>query len=491
MLELKKISKFFPGIKALDNIDFKLKKKSIHALVGENGAGKSTLVKILTGIYSPDKGEILLKGKQTNITNPVKSLKNDISVIHQETVMFENLSVTENIFIGKQFLEKDILINWKDLEQEAKTILNSLESEIDPSEIVKNLSIADHHIIEIARALSQNSKIIIMDEPTAALSKKEVDQLFNVLINLKNRDKSIIFITHKLDEIFKICDEVTILRDGKIAETNYVNNLSKKEIIKKMVGKLMQESSINKKNILYKPILKIKNLSKKNQFKNISFELNEGEILGFYGLVGSGRSEVMKSIFSIINYDSGEIILKNSKCNFKKPSDAIDSGIVYLTEERKDFGIIENMSIRDNLTMTVLNRISSYGILDINKQDLISEDLKNKLNIKFNESNDKIDNLSGGNQQKVVLGKWLTTTPKIIILDEPTKGVDIGSKQTIHKFMEKLVNNGISIIIVSSDLSEIMDVCNRVVVMEKGIIKKIFDTKINNAEDIMESTSYL
>ena len=491
MLELKSISKSFPGIKALNNINFFLKKNSIHALVGENGAGKSTLVKILTGIYTPDEGEILLNGKQTNITNPAKSLKNNISVIHQETVMFENLTVTENIFIGKQFLENEILINWKDLEKEAKKILNSLESEIDPNEIVKNLSIADHHIIEIARALSQNSKIIIMDEPTAALSKKDFDKLFNVLTNLKNRDKSIIFITHKLDEIFKICDEVTILRDGKIAETNYVNNLSKREIIKKMVGKLMQESSINKKNILYKPILKIKNLSKKNQFKNISFELNEGEILGFYGLVGSGRSEVMKSIFSIINYDSGEIILKNSKCNFKKPSDAIDSGIVYLTEERKDFGIIENMSIRDNLTITILNKISSYGILDINKQDSISEDLKNKLNIKFNESNDKIDNLSGGNQQKIVLGKWLTTTPKIIILDEPTKGVDIGSKQTIHKFMEKLVDNGISIIIVSSDLSEIMNVSNRVVVMEKGIIKKIFDTKINNAEDIIESTSQL
>ena len=489
MLELKSISKSFPGVKALNNINFFLKKNSIHALVGENGAGKSTLVKILTGIYTPDEGEILLNGKQTNITNPAKSLKNNISVIHQETVMFENLTVTENIFIGKQFLENEILINWKDLEKKAKKILNSLESEIDPNEIVKNLSIADHHIIEIARALSQNSKIIIMDEPTAALSKKEVDKLFNVLINLKNRDKSIIFITHKLDEIFKICDEVTILRDGKIAETNYVNNLSKREIIKKMVGKLMLESSINKKNILYKPILKIKNLSKKNQFKNISFELNEGEILGFYGLVGSGRSEVMKSIFSIINYDSGEIILKNSKCNFKKPSDAIDSGIVYLTEERKDFGIIENMSIRDNLTITILNKISSYGILDINKQDSISEDLKNKLNIKFNESNDKIDYLSGGNQQKIVLGKWLTTTPKIIILDEPTKGVDIGSKQTIHKFMEKLVDNGISIIIVSSDLSEIMNVSNRVVVMEKGIIKKIFDTKTNNAEDIIESTS--
>ncbi len=491
MLELKKISKFFPGIKALDNVDFKLKKNSIHALVGENGAGKSTLVKILTGIYLPDKGEILLNGKQTDITNPVKSLKNDISVIHQETVMFENLSVTENIFIGKQFLEKDIFINWNDLEKEAKKILNSLESEINPREIVKNLSIADHHIIEIARALSQDSKIIIMDEPTAALSKKEVDQLFDVLINLKSRNKSIIFITHKLDEIFKICDEVTILRDGKIVESNYVKNLSKKEIIKKMVGKLLQENSVNKNDILYKPILKIKNLSKKNQFKNINFELNQGEILGFYGLVGSGRSELMKSIFSIINYDTGEIVLENSKCNFKKPSDAIDSGIVYLTEERKDLGIIENMSIRDNLTISVLKRISSYGILDLNKQDLISEDLKNKLNIKFNSSTDKIDNLSGGNQQKVVLGKWLTTTPKIIILDEPTKGVDIGSKQTIHKFMDKLVNNGISIIIVSSDLSEIMDVCNRVVVMEKGLIKEIFDTKVNNAEDIIESTSHL
>ena len=489
MLQLKKISKFFPGIKALDKINFNLKKNSIHALVGENGAGKSTLVKILTGIYTPDEGEIFINDKKIDITNPIKALKNDISVIHQETVMFENLTVKENIFIGRQFLQKDIFINWGNLEKEASEILKSLDSEIDPNEQVKNLSIADRHIVEIARALSQDSKIIIMDEPTAALSKKEVDHLFKVLLNLKNKDKAIIFITHKLDEVFKICDEITIFRDGQLVHSNLVKNLSKKEIIKKMLGRVLRENLTKKSKVLYKPILKIKNLSKKNLYKNINFELNHGEVLGFYGLVGSGRSEVMKSIFSILNYDSGEIVLDNLKCSFKEPSDAIDKGIVYLTEDRKDFGIITNMPIKDNLTISVLSKISTIGILDENKQEYIANDLKNKLNIKFNSSDEIVDNLSGGNQQKIVLGKWLATLPRIIILDEPTKGVDIGSKQIIHKFMEKLANDGISIIIVSSDLSEIMEVCNRVVVMEKGLIKKNYEINNTKVEDIIEVTS--
>ena len=489
MLQLKNISKFFPGIKALDNIDFELKNNSIHALVGENGAGKSTLVKVLTGIYTPDNGEIFLNKKKINISDPVKSLQNNISVIHQETVMFENLTVTENIFINKQFLKKDFFINWNYLEIEAKKILNSLDSKIDPREIVKNLSIADHHIIEIARALSQNSNIIIMDEPTAALSKKEVDQLFDVLAKLKKRNKSIIYITHKLDEISKICDEVTILRDGKLVETSLVKNISKEEIIIKMVGKILKEKIIKKKKIPYNPILKVKKLYKKNQFKNITFELSQGEILGFYGLVGSGRSELMKSIFSIFKYDEGEIIFYGSKCDFKKPSDAINSGIVYLTEERKDFGIVKNMSIKDNLTITVLNQISSYGILNLHKQDLISKKLKFKLNIKFNSSEENIEKLSGGNQQKVVLAKCLTKMPKIIILDEPTKGIDIASKQSIHKFMQKLTNDGVSIIIVSSDLSEILDLCNRVIVMEKGFIKNTFNTSVDSAKDIIETTN--
>ena len=484
-LQLKKVSKFFSGIKALDKIDINFKSNSIHALVGENGAGKSTLVKILTGFYQQDEGDILLDDRKINFYNPQIALKNNISVVHQETVMFENLSVKENIYIGNQILENKIFVNWKNVETRAKNILVSLDSKIDPNEIVKNLSIADRHIVEIARALLQNSKIIIMDEPTAALSKKDIDKLFKIIINLKKKNKSVIFISHKLDEIFEISEEISILKDGKLVTSGEIHNFSKKEVIQKMVGRELKDNVSNKNIVINNPILEIKNLSKKTLFKNINFKLNNKEILGFYGLVGSGRSEVMKSIFSINNVNKGSLFLDKIQYNFSNPIDAINKGIVYLTEERNDLGIINNMSIKDNLTLSILKNISSYGILDIQKQVEVSNDLKKKLNIKFSSTNENIDNISGGNQQKIVIGKWLSTNPRIIILDEPTKGIDVGSKETIHEFMKKLVSNGMSIILVSSDLTEIMGLCNRVVVMEKGLIKKTLNISETSSEEIL------
>jgi|TARA_B110000114_G_C15084923_1_gene395702 rhamnose transport system ATP-binding protein len=484
-LQLKKISKFFSGIKALDKVDFNLKNNSIHALVGENGAGKSTLVKILTGVYQQDEGDIFLDNKKINFYNPQIALKNNISVVHQETVMFENLTVKENIYIGNQILENKIFVNWKNIETRSKSILDSLDSKIDPNEIVKNLSIADRHIVEIARALLQNSKIIIMDEPTAALSKKDIDKLFKIIINLKKKNKSVIFISHKLDEIFEISEEISILKDGKLVTSGEIHNFSKKEVIQKMVGRELKDNVSNKNIVINNPILEIKNLSKKTLFKNINFKLNNKEILGFYGLIGSGRSEVMKSIFSINNFDEGSLFLDGVLCNFLSPIGAINKGIVYLTEERNDFGIINSMSIKDNLTLSILKNISSYGILDIQKQVEVTNDLKKKLNIKFSSANENIDNISGGNQQKIVIGKWLSTNPRIIILDEPTKGIDVGSKETIHGFMKKLVDNGMSIILVSSDLTEIMSLCNRVVVMEKGLIKKTLNISETCSEEIL------
>jgi len=484
-LQLKKVSKFFSGIKALDKIDINFKSNSIHALVGENGAGKSTLVKILTGFYQQDEGDILLDDRKINFYNPQIALKNNISVVHQETVMFENLSVKENIYIGNQILENKIFVNWKNVETRAKNILVSLDSKIDPNEIVKNLSIADRHIVEIARALLQNSKIIIMDEPTAALSKKDIDRLFKIIIDLKKKNKSVIFISHKLDEIFEICEEISILKDGKLVTSSEIHNFSKKKVIQKMVGRELKENVANKNIVIDNPILEIKNLSKKNLFKDINFKLNNKEVLGFYGLVGSGRSEVMKSIFSINNVNKGSLFLDKIQYNFSNPIDAINKGIVYLTEERNDLGIINNMSIKDNLTLSILKNISSYGILDIQKQVEVSDDLKKKLNIKFSSTNENIDNISGGNQQKIVIGKWLSTNPRIIILDEPTKGIDVGSKETIHEFMKKLVSNGMSIILVSSDLTEIMGLCNRVVVMEKGLIKKTLNISETSSEEIL------
>ena len=488
-LELKKISKFFPGIKALQHIDFKLKKNSIHALLGENGAGKSTLVKILCGVYQPDEGSIFLDNKLQSISDPSVSLKLGISAIHQESVMFDELSVMENIFIGNQILKSNKMIDWKAMEIKTKELLNNLEADILPEEKIKDLSIAQRHIVQISRSLVQDADIVIMDEPTASLSQKEIEELYSIIRNLKKQNKSIIFISHKLDEVLEICDEFTVLRDGKLIKNDLIKNTNKDKLITYMAGREINQIFPKKHVLIEDEILSVRNLYKKTQFKNIDFNLRKKEILGFYGLVGSGRTEVMKTIFGINKFDDGTLKFKNQILKITKPKDAIKNGIVYLSEERQNLGMTGLMSVKDNINMAIMDQNSKYLIVDKLKDLKNASMLQDKLNIKVSYWNQLAQSLSGGNQQKTVIAKWLSTKPEIIILDEPTKGIDVRSKSAVHEFMGELVESGMSIMMISSELPEILGMCDRVVVMYKGLIKNILDVTKTSAEEIVKLAS--
>jgi rhamnose transport system ATP-binding protein len=484
-LELKKISKFFPGIKALQNVDFNLKQNSIHALLGENGAGKSTLVKILCGVYQPDEGSIFLDQQKHIISDPTSSLQLGISAIHQESVMFDELSVMENIFIGNHIVKKNRLVDWFTMEKKTKELLSNLEADIQPDEKIKDLSIAQRHIVQISRSLVHDADIVIMDEPTAALSQKEIEELYSIIRNLKKQNKSIIFISHKLDEVLEICDEFTVLRDGEVINADLISNTNKEQLITNMAGREISQIFPKKQVSIEQEILNVKNLYKKTQFKNINFNLRKKEILGFYGLVGSGRTEVMKTIFGINKFDEGELTFKNCKLKIKSPKDAIRNGIVYLSEERQNLGMTGLMSVKDNINMAIMDKNSKYLILDKLKDLQNASELQEKLNIKVSYWSQLAQSLSGGNQQKTVIAKWLSTKPEIIILDEPTKGIDVRSKSAVHEFMGELVDSGMSIIMISSELPEILGMCDRVVVMYKGLIKNILDVSKTSSEEIV------
>jgi len=488
-LELKKISKFFPGIKALQQVDFKLKENSIHALLGENGAGKSTLVKILCGVYQPDEGKIFLNNTEHKIINPLESLSLGISAIHQESVMFDELSVMENIFIGNHITKTNNLVDWQQMEKKTKELLGNLEADIKPNEKIKDLSIAQRHIVQISRSLIHDADIVIMDEPTASLSQKEIDELYSIIRNLKKQNKSIIFISHKLDEVMEVCDEFTVLRDGELINTDFITNTNKDKLVTYMVGREIDQIFPKKQVKIEEEIFNVKNLYKKTQFKNINFNLRKKEILGFYGLVGSGRTEIMKTIFGINKFDEGEVSFKGKKLIINKPNDAIQNGIVYLSEERQNLGMTGLMSVKDNINMAIMDKNSDYLIINQLKEIKNAEELQDKLNIKVSYWSQLAQSLSGGNQQKTVIAKWLSTKPEVLILDEPTKGIDVKSKSAVHEFMGELVDTGMSIIMISSELTEILGMCDRVVVMYKGLIKNVLDVSTTSSEQIVKLAS--
>jgi rhamnose transport system ATP-binding protein len=488
-LELKNISKNFHGVKALQNVDFQLKENSIHALLGENGAGKSTLVKILCGVYQPDSGSIRLNNQQQTISNPAISLSLGISAIHQESVMFDELTVTENIFIGNHLTKSNGLIDWGLMESKTKQLLEELEANIEPNEKIKDLSIAQRHIVQISRSLIHDADIVIMDEPTASLSQKEINELYTIIRNLKKQNKSIIFISHKLDEVMEVCDDFTVLRDGELIKSDVISNTDKEQLITHMAGREVNQIFPKNNVTIENEIFQVSNFYKKTQFKNINFNLRKKEILGFYGLVGSGRTEIMKSIFGITKPDEGEIHFKDQKITITKPSDAINQGIVYLSEERQQLGMTGLMSVKDNINMAIMDRNSQFYIMDTLKEIKNASAMQEKLNIKVSYWSQLTQSLSGGNQQKTVIAKWLSTKPEVLILDEPTKGIDVRSKSAVHEFMGELVGEGMSIIMVSSELPEILGMCDRVVVMYKGLIKDILDVKNASSEQIVKLAS--
>jgi rhamnose transport system ATP-binding protein len=371
------------------------------------------------------------------------------------------------------------------MEKKTKELLSNLEADIRPDEKIKDLSIAQRHIVQISRSLVHDADIVIMDEPTAALSQKEIEELYSIIRNLKKQNKSIIFISHKLDEVLEICDEFTVLRDGEVINTDLISNTNKDQLITNMAGREISQIFPKKHVTIEKEILNVKNLYKKTQFKNINFNLRKKEILGFYGLVGSGRTEVMKTIFGINKFDEGELTFKNSKLKIKSPKDSIQNGIVYLSEERQNLGMTGLMSVKDNINMAVMDKNSKYLILDKLKDLQNASELQEKLNIKVSYWSQLAQSLSGGNQQKTVIAKWLSTKPEIIILDEPTKGIDVRSKSAVHEFMGELVDSGMSIIMISSELPEILGMCDRVVVMYKGLIKNILEVSKTSSEEIV------
>ena len=488
-LELKNISKNFHGVKALQNVDFQLQENSIHALLGENGAGKSTLVKILCGVYQPDSGIINLNNKQQSIPDPSASLSLGISAIHQESVMFDELSVTENVFIGNHITKSNGLVDWGLMQDKTNQLLKDLEANIEPNEKIKDLSIAQRHIVQISRSLIHDADIVIMDEPTASLSQKEINELYTIIRNLKKQNKSIIFISHKLDEVIEVCDEFTVLRDGELIKSDTIQNINKDQLITYMAGREVNQIFPKNNVTIENEIFEVRNLFKKTQFKDINFNLRKKEILGFYGLVGSGRTEIMKSIFGITKPDEGEILFKDQKILIRKPSDAIDQGIVYLSEERQQLGMTGLMSVKDNINMAVMDRNSNFYVMNKLKEIKNSSAMQEKLNIKVSYWSQLTQSLSGGNQQKTVIAKWLSTKPEVLILDEPTKGIDVRSKSAVHEFMGELVEEGMSIMMISSELPEILGMCDRVVVMYKGLIKDILNVKEASSEQIVKLAS--
>jgi len=488
-LELKNISKNFHGVKALQNVDFQLQENSIHALLGENGAGKSTLVKILCGVYQPDSGIINLNNKQQSIPDPSASLSLGISAIHQESVMFDELSVTENVFIGNHITKSNGLVDWGLMQDKTNQLLKDLEANIEPNEKIKDLSIAQRHIVQISRSLIHDADIVIMDEPTASLSQKEINELYTIIRNLKKQNKSIIFISHKLDEVIEVCDEFTVLRDGELIKSDSIQNTNKDQLITYMAGREVNQIFPKNNVTIENEIFEVRNLFKKTQFKDINFNLRKKEILGFYGLVGSGRTEIMKSIFGITKLDEGEILFKDQKILIRKPSDAIDQGIVYLSEERQQLGMTGLMSVKDNINMAVMDRNSNFYVMNKLKEIKNSSAMQEKLNIKVSYWSQLTQSLSGGNQQKTVIAKWLSTKPEVLILDEPTKGIDVRSKSAVHEFMGELVEEGMSIMMISSELPEILGMCDRVVVMYKGLIKDILNVKEASSEQIVKLAS--
>jgi len=456
IIEMKEIKKYFYGVKALDGVDFKIRTGEVHALIGENGAGKSTLVKILTGVYQPTAGTIILNDKSVQFPSPQISQKAGISAIHQEATMFPDLSVIENIFMGHHIRNKSNgLLSWREMKDKTQSLLDKLELDIRPDTKVRNLSVAQRHMVEIAKALSLDAKVVIMDEPTSALTLKEVEYLYKIIRKLKSEGKAVIFISHKFEEVFEIADYFTVLRDGKYIGEGTIADITVDKIVQMVIGRSLEQMYPKLEAKQGNIILKVENLAKIGVFKNISFDLHKGEILGFFGLVGAGRSEVMQTIFGIDTKTSGEVFINGEKISITNPSDAMNFGLAYLPEDRQIQGAILAMNIRENITLPIIDGIGRYIFLDRNRELEITDEYGKYIEIKASGWEQLVEDLSGGNQQKVVLAKWIATKPRILIMDEPTKGIDVATKATVHNFISELAKKGIAIILISSELPEI------------------------------------
>lgn len=489
ILLMENISKSFPGVKALSDVNLTVRKGTIHALMGENGAGKSTLMKILDGIYTPDSGQITFHGQPVTIDTTYAALKLGISMIHQELSPIPYMTVAENIFLGREPLGQFGLIDKRKLNADTKALLDRLEIDINPTSIMKALSVANTQMVEIAKAISYDSSLIIMDEPTSAITEREVAHLFSIIRSLKAKGVTIIYITHKIDEVFRIADDITVLRDGRHVATVSASQTNKGHLISMMVGRELTDMFPKEYAPIGDVVLSVHNLTREGIVKDVSFDLRRGEILGIAGLMGAGRTEVIEGIFGIHKIDAGEIIIRGKKTQINSPADAINHGLALLTEDRKLTGILGVLPVRDNMMVASLSHYENRGFLNKRLIDATCKQEKSRLDIKTPSMDQLIKLLSGGNQQKVLVSRWLLTSPDILILDEPTRGIDVGAKAEIHKLMCKLAQDGKAIIMISSELPEILGMSDRILVMHEGRVGGVFERKDATQELIMQAAT--
>ncbi|MEC7757714.1 MAG: sugar ABC transporter ATP-binding protein [SAR324 cluster bacterium] len=486
ILEMRNIFKSFGGVNALRDVSFQCRPGTVHALVGENGAGKSTLIKILAGALLPDSGEIFFKGQKHQSFSTRKALNSGISVIYQELALVSQMTVAENIFLGREPRKYFGIVDKKRLKIEAKKLLKQLGFEVDMDMEVGEMTVAYQQMVEIAKALSKNADLIIMDEPSAILAGHELDQLFLIIESLKKRGVTIIYISHRLEEVFRIANEVTILKDGQLVGTKPIKDLSRGELVKMMVGRTLEEVFPVSFNQLGNPVIQVEEISTKTILNQVSFNLREGEILGVAGMVGSGRTELARAIFGADPLTSGTIKIKGQDVVFKNPADAIRSKISLVPEDRKYHGLFTKLSILNNITLPILSKISRWGFTDKKKENEIVERERQIHSIDMTSGNQEVQYLSGGNQQKVVLSKSLQTIPEVIIMDEPTRGVDVGAKFEIYQLIRQLNKDGIAILMISSELPEILGLSDRILVMREGKIVAELTPNETNEEMIIE-----
>ena len=484
LLEMKGICKSFPGVKALQNVDLQLKAGEVHALLGENGAGKSTLIKVLGGIYHAEEGEIIIDGQKVNIDGVVAARHAGISIVHQELVLVPYMTVAENIFLGREPGTK-MNVDRRKMVEEAQKLLDTYEMNIDANMLVEHLTIAQQQMVEIVKAISFNSKILVLDEPTSSISDKEVGFLFNTMRNLTKAGVGIIYISHKMSELAEICDRVTVMRDGQTVGTKVVKETTTDDLIALMVGRELTNYYTRDYLEPGEVILKCEHISDGKMAKDASFELHKGEIIGFAGLVGAGRSETMKAIFGLAPHATGDVYVKGEKVKIKSPIDALKYGIALVPENRKEEGLYKVQSVRFNSTIEVLGSFIRHLHVDGKKEEEITQKYIDMMKTKTPSQDQIIGNLSGGNQQKVIIGRWLATEPDILILDEPTRGVDVGAKAEIYAIMNELVKQGMSIIMISSELPEIINMSDRIYVMNEGRVTGCLDHDTVTQESIM------
>jgi inositol transport system ATP-binding protein len=487
LIEAEGIRKGFPGVLALDNVSFKLRPGTVHALMGENGAGKSTLMKIIAGVYQPDGGVMKLRGKEVHFAGPLDALEHGVAMIHQELNLMQFMTVAENVWIRREPLTRLGFVDHAELNRRTAKLFEQLKIKIDPTVPVGSLSVANRQMVEIAKAVSYDSDVLIMDEPTSALTETEVAHLFEIIHDLKASGKGIVYITHKMNELFEISDEVSIFRDGKYIGTDLAKNLTRDEIIRRMVGREITQMFPKETVPIGEVVLSVKNLTLNGVFHDVTFDVRAGEILGFAGLVGAGRSNVAETLFGVTPASSGSIEIRGKPVNVSSPSVAMRNGMAFLTEDRKDTGCFLILDILENMQMAVLTqRYVKAGFVAAGEITPACKDMSSALRVKTPDMHERIENLSGGNQQKVLIGRWLLTKPRILILDEPTRGIDVGAKAEIHRLISKLAGDGVAVIMISSELPEVLGMSDRVLVMHAGHVTGILDRAEADQVRIME-----